>query len=307
MLSEIVIIQVYSALQMNNLDGIDVYVKVVQAGSFSAAARLLGMPVTTVSGKIASLEKRLGVTLIQRTTRKLNVTQAGDAYFKHCIRALEEMSAAERNLLTSQSEPAGVLRITAPSVLGRSILPPIVRTFLKTYPKTKVDLLLTDRIVDLVGERVDLAIRVGPLNDSSLIARRFKDADVFLWTSPSYAAKHGLPRHPKELGDHSFISHRCIGSPFKLVSGRQVHSTEIDSRIVVDDFEAIKLFILTGDGIGLLSPLICETEAAKKKLIRVLPGWSLQIGSGQAFFHFVYPSQKYVSQNTQAFIELAMW
>ncbi len=103
---------------MNSLDGIDVFVKVVQAGSFSAAARLLAMPLTTVSGKVASLEKRLGITLIQRTTRKLNITQAGDAYFKHCVRALEEMNAGEKEILTTRSEPEGLLRITAPPDLA---------------------------------------------------------------------------------------------------------------------------------------------------------------------------------------------
>lgn len=164
---------------MNSLDGIDVFVKVVQAGSFSAAARLLAMPLTTVSGKVASLEKRLGITLIQRTTRKLNITQAGDAYFKHCVRALEEMNAGEKEILTTRSEPEGLLRITAPADLGHSLLPAVVRNYLKTYPKTQIELLLTDRVVDLVGEGVDLAIRVGPLKDSSLIARKFRDGEVF--------------------------------------------------------------------------------------------------------------------------------
>ena len=291
---------------MNSLDGIDVFVKVVQAGSFSAAARLMGMPVTTVSGKVASLEKRLGITLIQRTTRKLNVTQAGDAYFKHCVRALEAMSAGEKEISTTRSEPEGLLRITAPPDLGHTLLPAIIRNYLKTYPKTQIELLLTDRFLDLVGEGVDLAIRVGPLKDSSLIARKFKDGEVFFWASPSYVAKRGSPRHPKDLAEHSFINHRAFGGSFKCVNGRQVVVAKIAPRIIVDDLEAIKIFIISGEGIGALSRLICEAEIAKAKMTRVMPGWSLQVGGSQSSIHFVYPPQRFVSQKTQAFIELAM-
>src|SRR5690606_1413119 len=144
---------------MNRLDGIDVFVKVVQCGSFSGAARLLGMPVTTVSGKVAALERRLGVTLIRRTTRKLSITQAGETYFAHCVRALEAVSAAEKSLSSAKAEPEGLLRVTAPPDIGHLILPPIVREYLKAHPKTRIELILTNRIVDLVGEGVDLAIR----------------------------------------------------------------------------------------------------------------------------------------------------
>jgi DNA-binding transcriptional LysR family regulator len=291
---------------VNSLDGIDVFVKVVQAGSFSAAARVMGMPVTTVSGKVASLERRLGVTLIQRTTRRLKVTDAGNAYFRHCVLALEEMTAGEKEILAGRSEPEGLLRITAPADLGRSLLPGIVRSYLKTYPKTKVELLLTDRIVDLVGEGVDLALRVGRLKDSSLIARKFRSGDVFLWASPNYIAKRGLPRHPKELINHAVIAHRAFGSSLKCVNGRQFLAAQFSPRIIIDDFEALKIFTISGDGIGPLSPLICEAEAASRKIIRVLPEWSVQIESGQVAIHFVYPSQRYVSQKTHAFIELAL-
>ena len=264
------------------------------------------MPLTTVSGKVASLEKRLGITLIQRTTRKLNITQAGDAYFKHCVRALEEMNAGEKEILTTRSEPEGILRITAPPDLGHSLLPAIVRNYLKTYPKTQIELLLTDRVVDLVGEGVDLAIRVGPLKDSSLIARKFRDGEVFFWASSSYVAKRGSPRHPRDLTEHSFISHRAFGGSIKCVNGRQVVLAKVEPRIIVDDFEALKIFIISGDGIGALSRLICETEVANAKMTRVLPGWSLQLGSSQVSIHFVYPAQRYVSQKTRAFIEVAM-
>jgi DNA-binding transcriptional LysR family regulator len=278
---------------------------VVQAGSFSAAARELGMPVTTVSGIIARLEKRLGVTLIQRTTRKLNITSAGGTYYKHCVLAMNEMSEGENELFTAKSEPAGLLRITAPPDLGHSLLPPIVRKYLKAYPRTKIELLLTNRIVDLIGEGVDLAIRPGPFKDSSLVVRKFKNAEVFLWVSPSYIKKRGLPRHPRELASHFLIGHQFFGATLKLTNGRESFITKVEPRIIVDDVEAVKTFVMAGDGISALPDIICESEAASGKIIRVLPGWSMQFSIGQVSIYFVFSPQRYVPPKIQSFIDLA--
>ncbi len=140
-----------------------IFIKVVQEGSFSKAAHNLGMPNSTVSAKISSLEKRLGVTLIQRTTRKLNITPAGNAYFKRCMLGLEEIKAAEAEIANIQGEPQGLLRITAPFELGSTVLPQIVSSFIKKYSKVRIELILTDRRVDLLSENIDLAIRAGEM------------------------------------------------------------------------------------------------------------------------------------------------
>ena len=153
---------------MNYFDAIPVFVKVVEAGSFSAAARLLNMPKTTVSAKIAALEKRLELKLIQRTTRKLHVTEAGMKYFRHCSNAIHEIELGEAALQSTQGEPTGVLRVTAPVDVGHLVLPRITRAYLARYPETSVELLVSNRFVDLIGEGVDLAIRAGTLKDSSL-------------------------------------------------------------------------------------------------------------------------------------------
>ena len=155
-----------------DLDGIAVFVKVVQAGSFSAAARLLGIPNTTVSAKVARLEKRLGVTLIQRTTRKLHVTPAGRAYFERCLRGLEEIDTAEAEVSLSAAEPRGLLRITAPGDVAHGLLPLFVSRFLERYPRTRVELLVANRVVDLLAEGVHLAVRAAALRDSTLVARK---------------------------------------------------------------------------------------------------------------------------------------
>ena len=159
------------------MDAISVFVKVVEAGSFSAAARRLGMPKTTVSAKVAGLERRLGVRLIQRTTRKLRMTEAGEKYFRHCAIAIREVELGEAALQSTKGRPYGVLKVTAPVAMGQHSLPRIARAYAAKYPDVSLELILTNRVVDLVEEGVDLAIRwAGELRDSSLIARRFFEA-----------------------------------------------------------------------------------------------------------------------------------
>jgi DNA-binding transcriptional LysR family regulator len=186
-----------------DLDGIAIFVKVLQAGSFSRAAKLLGMPNSTVSAKVSALEKRLGVTLLQRTTRKLRATQPGEAYYQRSLRALEELQAAENELETGRAEPKGLLRLTAPVEIGHSLLPALVHEFLRKHPRMEVELVVTNRVLDLVVDGIDLAIRAGPLEDSSLIAKRFDLGYFGLWASPDYLTKHAVPRHPKELTPHN--------------------------------------------------------------------------------------------------------
>ena len=172
---------------MSPVDAIAVFVKVVEAGSFSAAARRLGLPKTTVSAKVAGLEKRLGVRLIQRTTRKLRMTEAGEKYFHHCAIATREVELGEAALQSAKEKPYGVLKVTAPVDLGHAVLPRIVRAYAGKYPDVSVELIVTNRIVDLVEEGIDLAIRwAGALKDSSLIARRFIETRSNLWASPKY-------------------------------------------------------------------------------------------------------------------------
>lgn len=289
------------------MDGINIFVKVIQCGGFSAAAKQLRMPVTTVSGKIASLEKRLGVTLIQRTTRKIHITPAGQTYFKHCLEAVETMAAADRELSTSKLEPRGLLRLTAPPDVGHLLLPPIVRAYLNTYPDAQVELILTSRPVDLIDEGVDLALRAGPMKDSSLVARKFLDVHPVLLASSAYAKKHPLPRHPSDLIEHVFVSFTGFGDRFKFTHGAESAKVSLTPRLRVDDIEAVKVFLSAGEGIAILPAIICQSEIQSGKLVRVLPKWDLDIGSGfRHHLSFVYPPQKFVPPKVQAFIELAL-
>src|SRR5262245_55416192 len=201
-------------------DAIAVFVKVVEAGSIATAARRLGMPKTTVSAKVAGLEKRLGVRLIQRTTRKLRMTEAGEKYFHHCAIATREVELGEAALQSAKQKPSGVLKVTAPADLGHAVLPRIIRAYTAKYPDVSVELVVTNRVVDVVEEGVDLAIRwAGALTDSSLIARRFIETRSNLWASPKYMKTFGKPTHPRELANAAFLAHPVLKTVM-LTNGR---------------------------------------------------------------------------------------
>lgn len=281
---------------------IAIFISVVQEGSFSQAAKKLGMPNSTVSAKVSNLEKRLGVTLIQRTTRKLNITPAGEAYFKRCIQGLEEIKAAESEIAAVQREPQGLLRITAPNELGSSILPGIVSQYTKKYPKARIEVLLTDRRVDLLSENVDLAIRAGELKDSSLIAKRIGTLYFAPFASPKYLKTKGTPTHPRELRNHSCLQFTPVGvDEWKMTSAKGSLNVPIPGRILINDMFALKKMALMDDGIVFLPTYYCYQEVKSNKLIRILPEWRSHLTP----IHFVYPAQRFVTPKLSAFITLA--
>lgn len=285
-----------------DLDAISVFVKVVQAGSFSQAARLLGMPNTTVSAKVARLERHLGVTLIQRTTRKLHITPAGRAYFERCLAALTEIEGAEAELQSARTEPRGVLRVTATAEVAHSLLPPIVTRYLESHPEVSVEVVVANRVVDLIGEGVDLAIRAAALKDSTLVARKWISFTGGLWASAAYLSKRGTPRTPADLAGHSCLIHSSLG-PRLLLSrdGNPGMHVTLQGRILVDDMETLCAFVRHGNGIGGLPDYLPHDRDAKAS-VRVLPQWSWTRGT----LSFVYPSQPFVPAKVRSFIDLAL-
>jgi DNA-binding transcriptional LysR family regulator len=285
-----------------DLDGIEVFVKVLESGSFSRAAKLLGMPNSTVSAKVSALEKRLGVTLLQRTTRKLRATPAGETYFQQCVLALEQLQAAESELTSAQREPRGLLRVTAPADIGHSLLATLVRGFLQQYPKTEVELVVTNRVLDLIAEGVDLAIRAGALADSGLIAKRFSVGHFGLWASPAYLKKRGTPSHPRDLAPQECLRFSLFkDNRVELTNGKERARVVASGRLRADDFETLKAFALLGEGIAYLPSFLCVEEAGQKRLQRILPEWR-----GDAVtFSFVYPAQRFVAPKVRAFITAA--
>jgi DNA-binding transcriptional LysR family regulator len=284
-----------------DLDAVEVFVKVVQARSFTRAARELSMPNTTVSSKIARLERRLGTTLLQRTTRKLHITPAGQAYFEHCVQGLDHIRAGEAELESKAREPGGMLRITASSDIAHTLLPPIIAALLNRYPKVGVELIITSRFVDLLAEGIDLAVRPGPLKDSSLIAQPFVSARAGLWATKYYLANHPPLEHPRDLPHHEFLVLRNSRSNAVVLSaGRKEFRISPKGRINADEPEMLKVFATMGLGIALLPDFLARTTANESKLIQVLPDWHWDGGR----FWLVYPAQRFVAPKVRAFLEV---
>ena len=278
-----------------------IFVKVVQAGSFSRAAKLLEMPNSTVSAKISALEQRLGVTLMQRTTRSLRLTEAGKVFYHRSLRALEELQLAENELESSRGEPTGTLRITAPVDASHDVVPALVHKYCAAHPRMKVELVVTNRVVDLIGEAVDLAIRAGALKDSGLIAKRYELGHFSLWASPEYLNRFGKPGQPKDLGAHQFLPFSRFDGEIRLTSGKESIHIAARGQIQADDFETLRALAALGNGIAYLPSFLCSDEEEQKKLLRVLPRWR----GDQVSLSLVYPAQKYVPAKVRAFIAVA--
>ncbi len=278
-----------------------VFVKVVQAGGFSAAARQMGVPTSTVSHRVARLEKRLGVTLLQRTTRRLNLTEAGELFYRHATVGLEHLTEAEAAVTAATEKPRGLLRITAPTDFGDALLAGIIREVRQTHPGIEVDLFLTDRMVDLVGEGLDVAIRAGELADSSLVAKGVGVACWALFASPDYLETAPPLDRPEDLAEHDCVQFASLGrEQWQLSDSETRRSIPMEGRVIVNDFSVVREMVLAGDGIGLLPTYDCRREVQAGRLARVLPEWHARADP----IHIVYPWQRFVPPKLRAFIDV---
>lgn len=285
-----------------NLNEVAVFVKVVETGSFTEAARALEMPKSTVSARLSSLEKRLGVTLIRRTTRKLHVTDAGQLYYDECMQAIDQIMSAEEEVLQTQSGPHGILRVTAPVELGGTLLPVIVSEFSKKYPQVNLEIILTDRTVDLVGEKIDIGIRTGVLKDSSLIAKKLGTIYFAPFASPKLIKNPASIKNPRELENLNTITFSPLGTKeWHLVNNKEKQTVKLKKQTMVNDLNLVKSLTAAGLGVSLLPTFYCLNEVKSGKLVRILKNWRTEIRP----VHFVYPSQKFVSPKIKAFIEVA--
>ncbi len=281
------------------IDEISVFVRVLEAGSFTGAARRLGIPTTTVSAKVAALERRLGVTLIKRTTRRMRVTDAGQVYFDRCRTGLREIEAAEAEVAAETGRVAGLLRLTAPVDIAQDILPPVIARFREAMPEVRVEIIVTDRIADLIAEGIDLAIRVGPLRDSSLVTRSFMIGPTGLFACPRYLDRRGTPRSLADLAQHDLIGFgKSRGRPIPMRMGSRKVEVSLTGAVTCDDFHATRAFIAMGLGIGFLPAFLAEDF----KLVRVLP----ELRSDQTGLFFAYPAQKFVPPRVKRFIAFAV-
>ena len=288
---------------MIDLNDIVVFIRVVEAGSFTAAARLLGMPKTTVSRRIASLEREVGVRLVQRTTRSLNMTDAGRLYYEQSSQALRTIEDANLRLAETRAEPSGTIRISAPVGFGAHYLTGAVFDFLAAFPKTQVELHLTDDKLNLVENRIDLAFRTGILPDSTLTARKLGSTHRILCGSPDYLARHGEPQAAADLArHHCVIAGPSTGSAHWVLDGpRGQETVSVSGRFAANEMQAVIAAAIAGYGIAQLPYQVAEALVRNGRLRRVLGDYTTPVGGVYA----VYPTSRHVSPLVKAFIELA--
>jgi DNA-binding transcriptional LysR family regulator len=286
-----------------DLNEINVFIKVAQAGSFTRAAKELGIPNSTASARVSALERRLGVTLLQRTTRKLRLTEEGEAYARQAAQGLEEIARAETEVSLAQREPLGTLKLTAPVGMGSESLTHLVSTFRRKYPRVSVEFLFTDRRVDLVAEGIDVAIRAGELEDSGLIARPIGMTQWVPFASPAYLKRAGTPKHPQELREHACLQFTPLGmDDWQLTDGRHTVTVPLSRQLVANEISFVKALALSGNGVALLPSHVCSSETAGGKLVRILPAWHSRI----APVHLVYSGRKFVAPKVRAFVDMAV-
>jgi DNA-binding transcriptional LysR family regulator len=274
----------------------------VETKSFTGAAEQLGLPKSTVSRKLAQLEERLGVRLVQRTTRKLALTDIGQAYYERCARIVADVAAAEQLVTDMQSTPRGRVRVTAPIDLSTKYLGTIVAEFLAIHGDVFVEIEATDRVVDLIEEGFDLAIRFGQLVESTLIARKLCTTGGLLVASPAYLAKRGTPANVEELDEHD----RCLFTPTPRVQtwtldgdDNTTYEFGRPARFASNNVGAVYSAVLAGAGIGHLAELQVACDIHKGKLVHVLPSWR-----GRSFdVHAVYPARQNLPPRLALFIE----
>ena len=291
---------------MADLNDIAVFVKVAQFMSFSRAARALGMPVSTVSRKVASLENQLGVTLMQRTTRKLSLTAQGRAYYNQCSEPLSNLFDAESALTQTQKKPEGLLKISVPVIMGQEPFYDFISALLKKYPRVHVDLFITNLFVDLVADNIDVAIRFGELRDLTIIAKRIGRSVRYLVASPDYLKGRTAPAKPEDLTNHQcvLLNGRNNEAEWHLVNGRKSVKLHVSGPVSSRDFQSVSAFTYKGHGIGLLPSNYCEEEIRRRNLVRILPEWS----SPEIFVHVIYPTRRFIPSKLQVFLdELKAW
>lgn len=287
---------------MDRLTAMEVFVRIVETGSFSAVARDLGMTQPTVSKQLTALEQQLKTRLLNRTTRQLSLTEAGSAYYESCKRIIDTVRDAEANLGTLQTQLSGLLRINTSIGLGQAYVGNLVLKFQKQHPGLSIDLSYADRFVDLVEEGMDMAIRVGRLNDSTLAARRIGSTMRSVVATPAYLAKHGTPQVPQDLSN----GHNCLLYAY-LSTGNEwlFHGADGPIRVRVsgnfraNNGDAIKQAVLSDLGIAITPDWFVLREVEDGKL-KVFLG---EFAPPTAEINAVYPSARHVSAKVRAFTE----
>lgn len=278
------------------LDDALIFTRVVELHSFTQAAQSLGMQKSTVSRRIVLLEERLGVRLLNRTTRKLRLTEVGQAYYERCRQIMHDFAEAEQAVMQLQQAPSGLLRISAPIEFGQMYLGKVLGDFMRLYPQISAEVELTSRTVDPLEEGVDIVIMVGQPEDSTLIARRMLITNRCLCASPEYLALHGQPQQVEELAGHRAVLLQADSQRYWPLSGESIPCHRVLS---CNNITFAREAVLAGAGIASLPELIVDQQLASGSLVRVLPQVQLPVGE----LYAVYPSRRFQAMKVKAFLD----
>ena len=289
---------------LQDLNDLYFFASVVEHGGFSAAGRALGIPKSRLSKRIAQLEDRLGVRLLQRTTRRFVVTEVGERFYSHCRAVLEEARAAQDAVDELRTEPRGVVRVSCPNSLAQTIVAHVLPDFLAQHPKVQVRLQATNRRVDLIGEGVDVAIRVRSKldTDATLVMRTFGQSRVLIVASPKLLEQTGRPKLPSDLSAIPALAmneHEGAHSWELLGADNERVVVDIQPRLICGDFSVLLESARRGIGVTLLPEFVCAPAITNGDLEVLLPDWSVPEGT----MHFVYPSRRGLLPGVRAFVD----
>ncbi len=278
---------------MHDMNDMLYFAEVVERGGFAAAGRHLGIPKSKLSRRVGELETRLGVRLLQRTTRKLSLTEVGEVYLRHCTAMRDAADAAAEAVEQAQTEPRGTIRVACPVTLAQSTIGPIMGAFLARYPLVRVDMRVSNRVVDLVEEGVDVALRVrATLEDSgSLVVKNLGLTQTFLVASPALLSRQGQPASPQDLVQLDSVSMSAVDGKATwnlLGPNGATYALTHQPRYVADDLLTLKFAVVGGSGMCVLPDYMCREEMQDGRLVLVLAGWA----PPQGVFHAVYPSRR---------------
>jgi DNA-binding transcriptional LysR family regulator len=287
---------------MLDLSGMAIFVSVVESESFTGAARELGLSKSAVSKQIARLEDRLGARLLNRTTRRLSLTEAGTAFYEGCRRVVDEAEVAEQRVSRLSAAPRGLLRVNAPMSFGVRHVGPCLSDFLSACPELTLDLALNDRLVDLVEEGYDVAVRIGVLADSSLVARRLAPSHLVLCAAPGYLVARGRPAAPEDLARHdcASYSYRTAGPEWRFLGPDGLRRVKVSGRVTVNNGDVLLAAALRGLGIVMLPSFIAGDALRAGHLERVLPEWRV---AEEANVYAVYPASRNLSPKVRVFVD----
>lgn len=286
---------------MDQISAMRVFVAVVEEESFGAAARKLNLSPTAVSKQVMDLEGHLKARLLNRTTRRQSLTGTGSAYFERAKRILGEIEEADAEATNQSLTPTGLLRVNAPLSFGSKHVAPHLKAYLSRYPDVTVDLTLNDRVVDLVEEGYDLAIRIGQLSDSSLIARRLSSSQIFICAAPAYLEEHGTPQHPQDLPAHDCLIYSYVAQPGRWHFSRdgEDFTVRLKPRLISNNGDALTAAAAAGLGIVRQPSFIADDALRDGRLRKILTDYD----ASTLGVHAVHPSSRLVSARVRTFID----